>query len=188
MTLNDERTDAELLTAASAGDHVAFGVLVRRYVRQATLLAAQFLGNRNDAEDVAQDAFLVVFRSASKFDVSRPFAPWFFAIVRRLATNRRARDVRRSRILQLWSWIRRSESHAPEGALHAAVDAGSAKQALKSLSPMQRACFELVAVRGLSIAEVATMHDISESTVRQHLFRARAALRDRLSRQDESLP
>ena len=187
MTLNDERTDAELLTAASAGDHSAFAVLVRRYVRQATLLAAQFLGSRNDAEDVTQEAFLVVYRSATKFDVGRPFAPWFFAIVRRLAANRRDRDVRRSRILKLWTWMRRSESSSerPEGALHAALDAGSAERALDSLSPMQRACFELVAVRGLSNDEVAAMYDISESTVRQHVFRARAALRDRLSPRDE---
>jgi RNA polymerase sigma factor (sigma-70 family) len=48
---------------------------------------------------------------------------------------------------------------------------------MEDLSPMQRACFELVAVRDLSIEEVAAMHGISESTVRQHVFRARVALR-----------
>ena len=42
---------------------------------------------------------------------------------------------------------------------------------------MQRACFDLVVMRDLSIEEVAVMHGISESTVRQHVFRARAALR-----------
>jgi DNA-directed RNA polymerase specialized sigma24 family protein len=42
---------------------------------------------------------------------------------------------------------------------------------------MQRACFELVAIRDLATEEVAAMHGISESTVRQHLFRARTALR-----------
>jgi DNA-directed RNA polymerase specialized sigma24 family protein len=55
---------------------------------------------------------------------------------------------------------------------------------------MQRACFELVAVRDLTTEEVAAMHGISESTVRQHVFRARAALRgvlaDRQAEREES--
>ena len=54
------------------------------------------------------------------------------------------------------------------------------------LPPMQRACFELVTIRGLSTHEVAAMHGISESTVRQHVFRARASLRDHLGSTDGS--
>ena len=64
--------------------------------------------------------------------------------------------------------------------LIAQLDAVVAKRAMQMLSPMQRACFELVAVRGLSHHEVAAMHGIAESTVRQHVFRARAALRGML--------
>ena len=59
----------------------------------------------------------------------------------------------------------------------AGLDAATAKSAIEALSPMQRACFELVAVRGFSNDEVAAMHGISESTVRQHVFRARTVLR-----------
>ena len=51
---DDGRTDAALLAATAAGDEAAFAVLVRRYVRGATLLAAQCLEDRNDAEDVIQ--------------------------------------------------------------------------------------------------------------------------------------
>lgn len=188
MTSNDERTDAELLTAASVGEQSAFTVLVRRYVRQATLLAAQFLGNHQAAEDVAQEAFLIVYRRASNFDVERPFAPWFFSIVRRLASNRRTRDVRRARILHLWGWIARREpgTEHSELTLNASLDAASARRALASLSAMQRACFELVEMRELSTAVVAAMHGITESTVRQHVFRARAALREHLSSNEKT--
>lgn len=52
---------------------------------------------------------------------------------------------------------------------------------------MQRACFELVAVRGLSTEEVAVMHGISQSTVRQHVFRARAAIRAALAGEQPEL-
>jgi RNA polymerase sigma-70 factor (ECF subfamily) len=181
LRVNDDgRTDAALLAAtARGGDDVAFAVLVRRYIRAATLLAAQFLGDRADAEDIAQEAFTVVWKHARRFDADRPFAPWFFAIVRRLATNRRSRDRRRARLLHLWGWATGGEpaSSRAETTLIAHLDADAAKRALETLSPMQRACFELVSIRGLSTEEVAVMHGITVSTVRQHVFRARSALR-----------
>jgi len=156
---------------------------VRRYVRPATLLAAQFLGIRDEAEDIVQDALLIVHRDARRFDAARPFAPWFFAIVRRLAANRRSRTVRRARLLRLWRGRLTGEPASPpaEAALNAGLDASAASRAMRRLSPMQRACFELVEIRGLSSEEVAAMHGISESTVRQHVFRARASLRSVLS-------
>jgi RNA polymerase sigma-70 factor (ECF subfamily) len=179
---HDRRTDAELLAATARGDGSAFAVLVRRYIRAATLLGAQLLGDRDDAEDIVQDAFTVVHKKARTFDAERPFAPWFFAIVRRLAANRRSRDLRRARLLRLFGGGGPAEP-APletENATIARVDAAAARRAMERLSPMQRACLELVAVRGLSTEEVAAMHGISESTVRQHVFRARTALRTEL--------
>jgi RNA polymerase sigma-70 factor (ECF subfamily) len=179
---DDERPDAALLAAAADGEDAAFAVLVRRYVRAATLLAAQLLGCRDEAEDVVQDAFIVVHQHARGFDGHRPFAPWLFAIVRRLAANRRSRHLRRARLLRLWGWVTGREAAASrsEAVLIARLDAESATRAMESLSPMQRACFDLVAVRGLAAEEVAAMYSITESTVRQHVFRARTALRARL--------
>ena len=98
---DDVRTDAELLSATTRGDDDAFAVLVLRYIRAATLLCAQLLGDRDEAEDIVQDSFTVVYKKASSYDASRPFPPWFFAIVRRLALNRRSRDLRRARLLRL---------------------------------------------------------------------------------------
>ena len=182
---NDARTDAQLLAATARGDGAAFTVLVRRYIRADTLLAAQLLGDRDEADDIVQDAFTVVYRNAPRFDATRPFGPWFFAIVRRLAANRRSRDVRRRRLLQLWrSGSAALARESSESAFLTSLDAAAAKQAMGGLSPMQRACFELVVVRDLSIEDVAAMHGISESTVRQHLFRARAALRGALDGRD----
>lgn len=182
---DDERTDAALLAATARGDGVAFAVLVRRYVRAATLLAAQLLGDADEAEDLVQDAFTVVFRKVRTFDSERPFAPWFFAIIRRLAANRRSRELRRARLLRTWGWEMAAEPATPhaESALLARLDAEGARRAMEDLSPMQRACFELVALRDLSTEEVAAMHGISESTVRQHVFRARTALRSVLDQQ-----
>jgi RNA polymerase sigma-70 factor (ECF subfamily) len=126
-----------------------------------------------------QDAFTVVYGNSQKFDADRPFGPWFFAIVRRLAAKKRSRDARRARLFRLWGWAtgREPASSHREAGLVAQLDAAAAQRAMETLSPMQRACFELVAVRDLSVREVAAMHGISESTVRQHVFRARVALR-----------
>jgi RNA polymerase sigma-70 factor, ECF subfamily len=175
---DDSRTDGALLAATAHGDGAAFGVLVRRHIRSATLLAAQLLGDHDDAEDIVQDAFTVVHRNAGTFDVARPFAPWFFSIVRRLAANRRSRDARRARLMQLFGRTATEEATARPGeAVDARLDGVAALRAMADLSPMQRACIELVVLRGLSTEEVAAMHGISESTVRQHVFRARTSLR-----------
>lgn len=184
MQPDDARTDGDLVEATARGDDAAFAVLVRRYIRRATLLAAQLLGARNDAEDVVQEAFVVVHRSARTFDQTRSFATWFFAILRRLAANQRARNLRRARLLRFWWRPSNAEpaSRSLEASLVAGLDAAAARRAMGTLSPMQRACFELVAVRGLSTGDAAAMHGIAESTVRQHVFRARAALRDALAR------
>jgi RNA polymerase sigma-70 factor (ECF subfamily) len=183
---DDARSDAELLAASAQDDDRAFAVLVRRYVRPATLLAAQLLGDVDDAEDVVQDAFTVVHRNARGFDAARQFAPWLFAIVRQLAANRRAREARRARLLRLFGRGTMAEPQHADALVAARDDAALASRAMQDLAPMQRACFELVVLRGLSVEEVAAMHDIAESTVRQHVFRARAALRAALDPQQES--
>ncbi len=186
---DDGRSDAELLAATARDDGTAFGVLVRRHIRAAVLLAAQLLGDRDEAEDIVQDAFGVVYRKARAFDAERPFAPWFFTIVRRLAANKRSRDLRRARLLRLWRWgavVERKSPQADDAPL-ARLDAAAVGRAMEDLSPMQRACFELVAVRGLSTEEVAAMHGISESTVRQHVFRARTAIRTVLDQEEDEL-
>lgn len=185
---NDERGDAELLAAGARGDGAAFGILVRRHIRPATLLAAQLLGDRDDAEDVVQDAFTVVYDGADRYDPARPFAPWLFGIVRRLAEHHRARAARRWRLLRRWGkgTVAEPEPVLIESAVLAGADMDLVRRTVMSLSPMQRACFELVAVRDLSPAEVAAMHGISEATVRQHVFRARHALRRVLDPEGET--
>jgi RNA polymerase sigma-70 factor, ECF subfamily len=189
IVVDDPREDAVLLALAARHDERAFAVLVRRHIRAAVLLAAQLLGDRDDAEDVAQDAFTIVYERAGSFDAERPFPPWLFGIVRRLAQNVRARTTRRARLMRLWG---RGDEYEAESSMEnellakfdAAMDAAVAKRALRALSSMQRACFELVALRNLTPEEVAAMHGIAESTVRQHVFRARKALRSALVRGD----
>lgn len=179
----DRSSDGALLARLAAGDDAACAELVRRYARSATLFAAQLLGDRDDAEDVVQAAFVLVVQRAAELDPSRPLGPWLFAVVRRLALKRQARRARRRALWRRWQGADDrsiASTASAEPAVEAASDLALVRRELRALAAMQRACFELVVLRDVSVDEVATMYDISASTVRQHVFRARQALRTRL--------
>ena len=178
---DDARSDGELVARVAAGDDDACAELVRRHLRAATLFAAQLTGDRDDAEDIVQAAFILAIERADALDPSRPFAPWLFGVVRRLALKRRVRQARRSRLWQRWRAPGDGEAAGNDSSLDAASDLALVRRELQTLPAMQQACFELVALRDVAVEDVAAMYEISPSTVRQHVFRARRELRARLS-------
>lgn len=74
---------------ARLGDGAAWDVLVQQYQQPAFRLAYLLLGDADEAEDVAQETFLRVFRALDRFDASRPMLPWLLSITANLARNRR---------------------------------------------------------------------------------------------------
>jgi RNA polymerase sigma-70 factor (ECF subfamily) len=168
-------SDAELLARGARGDGAAFGVLLRRHLRSTTALALELVGNLDDAEDVVQEAFLVTLDRAAAFDASRPFAPWVHGVVRHKAMRLRARAARRHRLLRLIGW--RDSTTIDEERVDAEETAVRARALVDALPEMQRRCFDLHVSRGLPTTEVAERCGIAESTVRQHVYRARVALR-----------
>lgn len=177
---DDPRSDGALLAGIAAGDPDACTTLVRRYVRAATLFAAQLTGDRDEAEDLVQTAFILAVERAHELDHGRPFAPWLFAIVRRLALKWHARRSHRRRLWARWGAGEALQMPSVEARVDAASDLVLVRRELAALPAMQRACFELVVLRDLGADVVAQMYEISESTVRQHVFRARRTLRARL--------
>ena len=175
--MGDLADDAALLAALSAGDETACRQLVRRHLRAATLFAAQLTGDRDDAEDIVQAAFILAVERAGDLDRTRPFAPWLFGVIRRLAAKTRSRRARRWALWQRWAAGDDGMAHAGDVAMDADSDAELVRRHLERLPDMQRACFELVVLRDLAAGDVAAMYEVSASTVRQHVFRARRALR-----------
>ncbi len=98
-----ERTDGELVRAATRGQAEAFGVLVSRYMRPGYLVALSVTGNPEDAEDVSQEAFLVALKRLEDCRDPERFGGWFLTIVRNRARNL----LRRER-------LRRGEELTPE--------------------------------------------------------------------------
>jgi RNA polymerase sigma-70 factor (ECF subfamily) len=104
---SDPRTDEQLLIAHRTGEPDVFQVLVLRYQRELYHFLVRFLGDRNAAEDIFQEAFLQVHQSADQFDSTKHFRPWLFTI----AANK-ARD------------LLRAQSRRPTSSLQAAVASG----------------------------------------------------------------
>lgn len=168
-------TDQELVGRARAGDERAFRHLVERTVRPALAVAWEFTETLEDAEDIVQDAFKRVVGALDRFDTGRPFKPWFFTILRNVARSK-GRSATRALLQELaepMPDLLPSPLEQVEGLeLQARVDLQ-----IESLPDMQRVCFRLCVLEGLTSAEVGEALGLSAATVRTHVYRARQVMR-----------
>ncbi len=178
--LSTEETKA-LVLRAQQGEADAFTALSRAYLRSAYAVALAVVGRPQDADDVAQDAFVLAFERLESCREPARFGGWLLTIVRNQARNflerRKLRDVPR-------------DSQPPELAAEGpAPDARSESEglvrALQMLSAMRREVVLLHDLDGWSHAEIAAALEISEVSSRQYLFQARRELREALSAKGE---
>jgi len=170
-----QQDEAELVVRAVAGDRAAFGALVERYAGVARRVARAVLGNRDDADDAAQDAMLLALVKLDQYDARRPFGPWLLRIVANAATDRRRRrSVRRVEPLDagLTAGGPRPDATAERRALN-----GRLREALAELPERRRMAVVLFDVEGYSHAEIAAVLGIPEGTVRSEVFHGRRRLR-----------
>jgi RNA polymerase sigma-70 factor (ECF subfamily) len=175
---NPDMKDAELAALAQAGDREAFGVLVERHAGQARRVARAVLGDRDEADDAAQDGFLAALRHLGRYDPERPFGPWLMRIVTNAAYDRRRR--RKVRTAEPLSERLGAREAPPDivtdrGGLQNAVVA-----ALETLPERQRVAIVLFDVEGYAHREIAQILGIPEGTARSDVFHARRALRNEL--------
>ncbi len=175
-----------MLAGVAEGKAQAIEALIEQFVRPVTLFAEQIVGDRDDAEDIAEETFLIVIRQAGQFTAARgDFRNWLYAIARGVARRHNERKRRRKRLWERWGGAVRSDP-GPAAATEARETLARVARILDELPEMQRQCFELHVVRGLDVEEVAAMFDVSASTVRQHVFRARKVIRARLREVEDS--
>ena len=165
--------DADALQRCGSGDMEAFGILVARYQGAALGHARAILGNREDAREEVQEAFLRAFKALSRFKHGRPFYPWFYTILRHRCFRRLAE--------------RRRSSHAPlEDCAILAEDSREEarprtqllERALRALTAEDRELLTLKHLDGLTYRELAARLEIPEGTVMSRLYHARRHLRD----------
>src|SRR3954451_14568815 len=180
-----------LVRAAKAGDDSAFEELVRRYDRNVFRIAQHITQNREDAEDVVQDAFLKADENLAKFQEQSKFYTWLV----RIAVNEalmRLRRRRPERMVSLDEEVRTEEdsiprevadwSPNPEQLYSQSELRDILQRTIQGLPSSFRTVFVLRDVEGLSTEETAEALGLSIPAVKSRLLRARLQLRERLNK------
>jgi RNA polymerase sigma-70 factor (ECF subfamily) len=180
--------ERDWLARARAGDAAAFGRLVTAHQDRAYGLALRIVGRAEDAEEVAQDAFLRAWRALPGFRGEAAFGTWLHRIVTRRALDRRARIAARERREEA---VESPPESADPGAAAAGPGptgdaAGRLDRLLDRLTPQARAAVVLYYYEDRSVAQVAQALSAPEGTVKTLLSRARATLREALEREERT--
>jgi RNA polymerase sigma-70 factor (ECF subfamily) len=169
----------ELLAACRRGDREAFEEVVRRTHKHVYTQALRLVGDRQEAEDVAQEAYLRVFRGLAGFRGDAQFETWLYRIVSNAAMSH-LRKRRRFAELVLDSSEESGEPPSSIQVAEEAVDRDALTKALESLPPSLRVVVILKDVYGLSCREIGDQIGVSEGAVKVRLHRARRRLKEML--------
>lgn len=177
-------TTLEWVQAALQGDQDAFAEIVYTYQDAVYNLCYRMLGERGEAEDAAQEAFLRAYLNLARYDTARSFKTWLLSIASNYCIDRLRR--RRLQFLSLDDepvserLALSSDDPEPEPALLMRENSAAMQALLDQLSPDYRAVVVLRYWYDYSYVEIADIMDTSESAVKSRLFRARQALAEKL--------
>jgi RNA polymerase sigma-70 factor (ECF subfamily) len=186
-----EASDFELVEASIGGDMSAFDELIRRHDGKVFRAAQCIMKNREDAEDVMQEAFLNAFRKLHQFQKKSKFSTWLVRItvnqaLMKLRDRRKAiifsldeepEDPNETHPREIGEW-----DHNPEQLYYASELQEALSDMLHSLRPNMRMAFLLRDMEGFSMEEIADTLGLTASSVKTCLFRARQQLRKRFSK------
>ena len=189
-----EPEDHELIRRAQRGDEEGFALLVRRHEERAYRVAHGLVANREDARDLAQEAFLRVFRSLDRFDFQHEFTTWLYRIVTNLAIDhlRKRRPALSTAALGADDdselQIGDEDAEEPVRALERGETSERVRACIDRLAPHFRSVMILRELEGLPCTEIARIVDATHVTVRWRLHRGRKLFQDeweRMERQAE---
>jgi RNA polymerase sigma-70 factor, ECF subfamily len=173
-------SDVELVRRATSGDKRALDVLVERHSPRVDRLAAQILGDLEEARDAAQESLVKLCTRLKQFRGEAQFATWLHRLVVNTCRDRLARQrVRRTEPLPLDDRPAGDESDPSRAAVLTDLRRDLA-DALSRLSPTQRLAFVLRDSVGLSYEEISRVASIPVGTAKCYVHRARARLKVRL--------
>jgi RNA polymerase sigma-70 factor, ECF subfamily len=181
--------EEKLVKKIKKGDRDAFAQLVELYKDKIYQLAYRMVGNKQEAEDIAQEAFLRVFANIDQYDPGYKFSTWIY----RIATNLSIDHLRKRK--QVYSidrqgdgtddidWHERIADQAPnpeeqlvKGELQEQV-----QQALSNLTPKYRSIMILRYIEDLSLQEISEVVKLPVTTIKTRIHRGREALKQKLN-------
>lgn len=179
---------AALCRRVASGDESAFAELVELYQHRIFAFCSRMLGgDESEAEDLAQDVFLSVFRNAGEFREESSFTTWVYRIARNRTLNRikylerRGRSTRRS-IDDLGDERLAGDDRSPHDELEGRQTSALIQAAIAELPEQQRAVLVLRDIDELAYEEITEITGLALGTVKSRIHRARTALARRLSR------
>jgi RNA polymerase sigma-70 factor, ECF subfamily len=171
---------AALLKLSGRGDEAAFARLYDATAARAYGLAVRVVRDPSQAEEVAQEAFLEIWRTASRFDEGKGSAvSWILTLVHRKAVDRVRSAEAGSRRDTAYHQVSDDVEHdSTAEAAHASMEARRVRQAMDSLTEVQREALELAFFKGYTHTEVATMLDLPVGTAKTRIRDGLIRLRD----------
>jgi RNA polymerase sigma-70 factor (ECF subfamily) len=171
---------AELLRLSGRGDEAAFARLYDATATRAYGLAVRVVRDPAQAEEVTQEAFLEIWRTSGRFDRERGSAvSWILTLVHRKAVDRvRSAEARTRRDTTYHRTNLTVEHDSTAEAAQASMEARRVRQALGSLTEVQREALELAYFKGYTHTEVATMLDLPVGTAKTRIRDGLIRLRD----------
>lgn len=183
--------DALLVRAFQGGDRTAFDKLVTKHKNRIFNVCYWYLGDYQEADDIAQETFIKVYRSLGKFRLESAFSTWVFRIAANSCKNRLASAAfkQKKRTISF-----DNPGGQPSGVTDVFPDGAASpseqleqkermhqiREGINALPPEQREVITLRDIEGLSYVEVSEVTGISLGTVKSRLARARTALKNRL--------
>jgi len=184
----EDADDLRLMQLVGRGDTGAFEQLIEKHQALVAGTVARMLGSNSDVEDIAQQVFIRVWKSARRYVPRAKFTTWLLKITRNLVFNEMRRTKRRAHVpLQPEPGVEHpplkdETTLAPDASLLETELERTIEQAILQLPETQRMALVLRRYEQLSYEQIAEILDLSVPAVKSVLFRARSELRTRLSK------
>jgi RNA polymerase sigma-70 factor (ECF subfamily) len=182
----DDAEDVHLMRLVAGGDTAAFEQLIERHQALVAGTVARMLGSNAEVEDIAQQVFIRVWKSAGRYVARAKFTTWLLKITRNLVFNEMRRAKRHPHLpVQLEPEaeeipLRDEATATPDAMLLQSELQAAIEKAITLLPETQRMALVLRRYEELSYEEIADVLDLSVPAVKSLLFRARTELRERL--------
>lgn len=185
--------DEELVARCNSGDNQAFNELVLKYQKKVFNVAYRFVGDQEEANDLAQEIFAAAYQNLKKFRGDSKFSTWLFQIATNRGKNRFKYLKRRGFFVNKSSQNHDEDGESyqkvvpdfstnPENILSSRQIQKVVQEAIEGLEPDHREIVILRDIEGFSYEEIAQMLDLPEGTTKSRLHRARMVIKEKLKK------